>query len=299
VSSPERPLHRSFLFAPGIDAGVMRKALGAGADAVILDLEDSVSADRKAEARTVIASLLDDPDVATLLSGEDAPEVHLRVNQHGSSYSHDDLRLAASPWIRAVRLPKAESVQMVVDASEFLADLERGAGVPVGTIGLYPTIESALGVLECRAIAGSVPRVVSLVLGQADLVADIGASGDDALATLVPRSMLVLASRAEGINPPVDGAFTDLGDEAGLRTVLARARSLGMFGKSAIHPRQLAPIHETFGATPDELRWAEEVVAAAESAERAGDGVTVLRGEMIDRAVVQRARGVLALRRIR
>jgi len=299
VSSPEPALHRSYLFAPGADESVMRKALAAGADAVILDLEDSVAVDRKEAARRTITALLEDGDVATSLSVPGAPEVHVRVNRSGDAYDVADLQVAASPLVRAVRLPKAESAAMVRSASEVLADVERHAGLPAGSTGLYPTIESARGVLDCREIAASDPRVVRLVIGQADLVADIGASGDDALATLVPRSMLVLASRSEGIGPPVDGAFTDLDDEPGLRDVLSRARALGMFGKSAIHPRQLAAINETFSPTPAELARAEEIVEAAAAAERSGAGVTVLRGEMIDRAIVQRARGLLALRRNR
>jgi citrate lyase subunit beta / citryl-CoA lyase len=296
VSSPEPALHRSYLFAPGADESVMRKALAADADAVILDLEDSVAVDRKDAARRTITGLLEDVG-ATSLSSVGAPEIHVRVNRSGDAYDIADLHVAASPLVRAVRLPKAESAAMVRSASQVLSDLERDTDLPEGAIGLYPTIESARGVLECRGIAAADSRVVRLVIGQADLVADIGAAGDDGLATLVPRSMLVLASRAEGIGPPVDGAFTDLDDERGLRDALSRARALGMFGKSAVHPRQLAAINEAFSPTPAEVSRAEEIVAAAAAAARSGSGVTVLRGEMIDRAIVQRARGLLGLRR--
>lgn len=296
MSSPEPTLHRSYLFAPGADESVMRKALAADADAVILDLEDSVAVDRKDAARRTITGLLEDVGV-TSLNSAGTPEIHVRVNRSGDAYDVADLHVAASPLVRAVRLPKAESAAMVRSASQVLSDLERDTDLPEGSIGLYPTIESARGVLECREIAAADSRVVRLVIGQADLVADLGASGDDGLATLVPRSMLVLASRAEGIGPPVDGAFTDLDDERGLRDALSRARALGMFGKSAVHPRQLAAINEAFSPTPAEVSRAEEMVAAAAAAARSGSGVTVLRGEMIDRAIVQRARGLLGLRR--
>ena len=297
MSSPEPTLHRSYLFAPGADESVMRKALAADADAVILDLEDSVAVERKDVARRTITGLLEDVDIATSLSSAGTPEIHVRVNRSGDAYDVADLHVAASPLVRAVRLPKAESAAMVRSASQVLSDLERDTDLPEGGIGLYPTIESARGVLECREIAAADSRVVRLVIGQADLVADLGASGDDGLATLVPRSMLVLASRAEGIGPPVDGAFTDLDNERGLRDALSRARALGMFGKSAVHPRQLAVINEAFSPTPAQVSRAEEIVAAAAAAARSGAGVTVLRGEMIDRAIVQRAHGLLGLRR--
>lgn len=275
----------------------MRKALAAGADAVILDLEDSVAADCKEQARETISGLLQDAETVSSVGADDAPEIHLRVNRSGDGYAVEDLRLAISPFVRAVRLPKAESAEMVRSASRALSDLELDAGMDGGATRLYPTIESARGVMNCREIAAADPRVASLVFGEADFIADIGSSGDTALATLVPRSMLVLASRAEAIGPPVDGAFTDLTDAQGLQDAALRARSLGMFGKSAIHPRQIATIHDAFSPSSAEIRWAEEVIAAAADAERSGAGVTVLRGEMIDRAIVERARGLLGLRR--
>lgn len=270
----------------------MRKALEAGADAVVLDLEDGVAMDQKEQARTNVAALLTD-----LAGTPPEPEIHLRVNRSGAGYSAEDLRLAASPLVRAVRLPKAEDAPMVRAASTVLAEAEAASSAGHGTTALYPTIESAVGVLEASAIATADPRVARLVLGQADLVADIGAHGDDAIATLVPRSLLVLASRAAGIGAPVDGAFTDLSDEAGLRAALERARALGMFGKSAIHPRQLAAVHEAFTPTPEEVARARRIVDAFDAATRDGSGVTVLDGEMIDLPIVQRAKGLLSLRR--
>lgn len=299
MSSPEPALHRSYLFAPGSDDSVMRKALVAGADAVILDLEDSVAMSRKEQARGTISDLLKDAGIASAAGADDAPEIHLRVNRSGDGYAIDDLRLAISPLVRAVRLPKAESAEMIRSASRALSDLERAAALNEGSIRFYPTIESARGVMNCREIAAADPRVTSLVFGEADLIADIRAAGDTALAMLVPRSMLVLTSRAEAIGPPIDGAFTDLTDVEGLEDAALRARSLGMFGKSAIHPRQLATIHDAFSPSSTEIRWAEEIIAAAAEAERSGAGVTVLRGEMIDRAIVERARGLLGLRRKR
>lgn len=291
MSSAE-PAHRSYLFAPGSDPAVMRKALAAGADAVVLDLEDAVAEDRKDAAREAITDLL--LELAAAGPAADSPAVHVRINRSGDGYDPRDVTVAVHPVVEALRLPKAEDAAAVRAVAASIEVRERALGMPVGATRLYPTIESARGVLRAEDIAGSDPRVARLVLGQADLVADLAAQGDDALTTLVPRSLVVLASRSAGIGAPVDGATTDLSAEQPLRDALVRARALGFHGKSAIHPRQLADIHAFF--TPDDaaVAHAERVVAAADAA---GGGATTLDGELIDVAIVRRARGLLALRR--
>jgi len=286
------PAHRSYLFAPGVDPAVMRKALAAGADAVVLDLEDAVAPDRKDEARTAVAELLG--ELGRTPRGDDSSALHVRINRLGDGYDARDLDVAVHPAVEALRLPKAEDPDAIVAVAGAVAERERALGMPAGGVHLYPTIESARGVLRAEAIAASDPRIVRLVLGQADLVADIDGRGDDALTTLVPRALVALASRAAGIGAPVDGATTDLDGDRTLRDALSRARALGFHGKSAIHPRQLAAIHEIFTPDEAELAHAERIVAAADAA---GGGATTLDGEMIDIAIVRRARGLLGLRR--
>jgi citrate lyase subunit beta/citryl-CoA lyase len=286
--------HRSYLFAPGSDPRVMRKALEAGADAVVLDLEDAVDAAHKDAARAAVTELL--AELAARSARTGPPALHVRINRLSDGYDPRDLDVAVHPTVEALRLPKAEDSDAVRAVAEAVAERERTLGMPVGSVRLYPTIESARGVLRAEAIAGSDPRVVRLVLGQADLVADLGGRGDDALTTLVPRTLVALASRSAGIDAPVDGATTDLSDERVLRDALARARALGFHGKSAIHPRQIAAIHEAFTPDETELAHAERIVAAAEAA---GGGATMLDGELVDVAIVRRARDLLALRRER
>lgn len=283
--------HRSYLFAPGTSPSVMRKAMASDADAVILDLEDAVASDRKSDARREVSRMLE--EIAASSSSR-APAVHVRVNLLASGYDPEDLAVAVHPTVEAIRLPKAESPDDIRAASVTVRDLESQRGLPGGTIGFYPTIESARGVMAAQAIAASDPRIRRLVLGQADLVADLGAHGDDALTTTVPRALLALASRAAGIDAPVDGATTDLDDASVLTEALHRARALGFHGKSAIHPRQIPAIHATFTPSADELASAARIVRAAEAA---GGGATVLDGQMIDTAVVRRAKGLLGLRR--
>ncbi len=286
--------HRSYLFAPGCDEAVMRKALAAGSDAVVLDLEDAVAPDRKDLARTAVARLLD--ELAGSPRTIDAPAVHVRINRHEDGYNARDLDVAVHPAVEALRLPKAEDADAIRAAADAITVREQALGMPPSVVHLYPTIESAKGVLRAEEIAASSPRVLRLVVGEADLVADLDGRGDDALTTLIPRSLVVLASRAAGIAAPVDGATTILNDEEALNDALVRARALGFHGKSAIHPRQLAAIHTHFTPDAAELAHAARVVASADAA---GGGATTLDGELVDIAVVRRARGLLSLRRER
>lgn len=290
MSSADRA-HRSYLFAPGSSPTIMRKALASDADAVILDLEDAVPPEQKVDARRAVAALLEEIAAAP---PKPAPAVHIRINLIGDAYDVDDLRVAVHPTVEAIRLPKAESPETVRTASRKVGDLEAELGLEVGGIGFFLTIESARGVLEARTLAASDPRVRRLVIGQADLVADLGAHGDDDLTTLVPRSLVALASRAAGIGAPVDGATTALDDESVLAAALHRARALGFHGKSAIHPRQIPAIHAAFTPGSEEIEAATRIVRAAEAA---AGGATSLDGQMVDIAVVRRARGLLELRR--
>lgn len=298
MSSADPPLHRSYLFAPGSSARVMRKALGAGADAVILDLEDAVAPDAKAAAAHAVATLLDE-----LASGGPAaaveqprPDVHVRINREGDGYREADLEAVVRPGLDAIRLPKAEHPAALVRVAETLDVLESERSLVPGHVRIYPTVESALGAVSIATLATATPRLVRFAIGAADLLADLGAVGDDDLATLHVRSELVLRSRSAGIGPPIDSVHTDLEDDVGLRYGAARARSLGFHGKSVIHPRQLAAIHDVFTPSDAEIARAEAIVAALTAADKHNRGGLVVDGQFVDAAVVARARALLRLR---
>ena len=291
-SSAASQPHRSYLFVPGSDPAMMRKALASDADAVVLDLEDAVAPAHKDAARGEIGRLVAELRAEPL--SDRLPAVHVRINRSGDSYAEDDVAVAVHPRVEAIRLPKTEGAAEVRAVSAVVAQREAALGMPVGIIQLYPTIESARGVMSAEEIASSDPRVARLVLGQADLVADIGGRGDDTLTTLVPRALVVLASRAAGIDAPVDGATTDLTDAAVLDAALVRARALGFFGKSAIHPRQIAAINDAFTPDDGELAAADRIVRADEAAQ---GGATSVDGELVDAAIVRRAQSLLTLRR--
>jgi citrate lyase subunit beta/citryl-CoA lyase len=262
-------MHRSYLFAPGHNARLLRKVFNAGADAVILDLEDAVPPQDKDTARALVAEALrTDP-------------AWVRVNPARTDECAADLD-AVAERATGIRIPKVESAYDV----QWVAD--RVPDTP-----LICAIETARGVLAAPEIA-AVPMVRHLAIGGVDLRRDLNC-GPGELPTLYARSHLVLASRAAGIAPPIDSVYPHLDDGPGLRRETQFARSLGFFGKSAIHPRQLPTIHEIFTPSEDELRWARNVLTAFEDAN--GAALQLPDGEFVDRPVADRAQRLLELAR--
>jgi citrate lyase subunit beta / citryl-CoA lyase len=258
-------MNRSYLFAPGHNAKLLDGVFRAGADAVILDLEDAVPPDLKARARAMVAEVLSDR------------AAWVRINAVGTPWCEADLA-AVADRAYGIRIPKTESVGDV----RWVA--ERAAGKP-----LICAIESARGVLAAVEIA-SAPGVRHLAIGGVDLAHDLNATSGN-LQTLYARSHLVLASRAAGIQPPIDSVYPQLDDDEGLREHAQFARSLGFFGKSVIHPRQLAAVHEVFTPTAHEVARARDVISAFTSA--GGEAVRLPTGEFVDLPVAEQARRVI------
>lgn len=292
MPSAEPRLHRSYLYAPGSDPAVMRKALVAGADAVVLDLEDAVEPSVRGEARRHVAAVLDEVASGAVTTGSD---VMVRVSRDGDGYEVADLEAVVRPGLAGLRLPKAESPAAVEEVDRVLGRLEAERGLAPGAVHLDVTLESARGVMALGALLAASDRVGRAGLGAADLLADLGASGDDDLATLHVRSRMVLESRAAGAGPPIDSVHTDLADVEGLRRAAVRARALGFLGKSVIHPRQLDVVHAAFTPGSDELDRARRIVAALDAATAEGRAAVTLDGDFIDPAVAARARALLRM----
>ena len=251
---------RTLLFVPGDRPERFAKAAAAGADAVIIDLEDAVPAHHKPQARDAVREWL----------GENPACV--RINAAGTPWHDDDLAAVRGLAVGIV-LPMAASA---FDATA----VHRAAEAPVLAI-----VETARGVLEAAAIADA-EGVVRLAFGALDLAADLGTHDPDTFARV--RTQLVLASRAAGLEGPVDSVTTDVvdGDAAG-RDALA-GKVIGMRGKLCVHPRQVAPVAAAFAPDEAELAWARRVLEAG-----AGGGVTVIDGAMVDEPVLARARRIL------
>jgi citrate lyase subunit beta/citryl-CoA lyase len=260
-------MHRSYLFTPGHNAKLLGKVFDAGADAVMLDLEDAVPPDAKDTARAMVADVLA------------VREAWVRINAVRTYTCEADLEAVASR-AAGIRIPKVESAE---DA-QWVAD--RVPATP-----LICAIESARGVMAAAEIA-TVQGVRHLSVGGVDLRRDLNA-GDDNLQTLYVRSHLVVVSRAAGLEPPIDSVHPRLNDEEGLREQAAFARSLGFFGKSAIHPRQLPVLHDVFTPTEDEVAWAREVLDAFRSS--GGEALRLPSGEFVDLPVADRASRMLEL----
>jgi citrate lyase subunit beta/citryl-CoA lyase len=205
--------------------------------------------------------------------------VWVRVNAARTTLCEADLA-AVGTLAYGIRIPKVES------ADDVRWVVEGAPGKPI-----ICAIETARGVLAAAEIA-SVPGVRHLAMGGVDLQNDLNA-GNGNLQTLYVRSHLVVVSRAAGLEPPIDSVWPSLDDEAGLREQATFARSLGFFGKSAIHPRQLPILHQVFTPSEQELGWAREVVAAFEAA--GGAALQLPGGEFVDLPVAQRARRLLEL----
>lgn len=257
-------LPRTYLFVPGNRPERFDKALAAGADAVIVDLEDAVPMQDKAQARAAVAAWL-----------KPAHAVVVRINAAETAWFADDLALLATPGIAAVMVPKAERVET----------LEQVARAAPGR-ALLPLVESAAGFDNVRALAATA-AVQRLAFGSIDFQADIGIQDDE---LLVFRSQIVLASRLANRAAPIDGVTAAFDDAAALEHDTERARRLGFGAKLCIHPRQVAAVLRGLLPSEAEVAWARRVVAAAE---QAGGAAVAVDGKMVDRPVILRARAMI------
>jgi citrate lyase subunit beta/citryl-CoA lyase len=277
---------RSFLFAPGNHARRVEKALTLPADAVILDLEDAVAVSEKPATRDLVVAAFGRPRHGRL---------YVRVNAYTTDWCHGDIVTIARSGLDGIILPKVEIADQLCSVDWLLANLERERGLPVGGIDLIPIIETAPGMSNIGAIAGSGSRTKRLAFGAGDYTLDLGMVWSrDVLELLAARSAVVMASRAAGIEPPLDTVWADLRDAEGFARSAERAAALGFQGKMCIHPDQVAVTNAAFSPSEQQLSWARRVVAAFNEAETKGLASIQLDGQFIDYPIVQRARQVVA-----
>jgi citrate lyase subunit beta/citryl-CoA lyase len=287
---------RTALFAPGIKERVMSKALESGADAVILDLEDSVPVASKAEARALVAKIIDGA-----VSSKSA--IFVRVNAATTGLLADDLDAVVRPGLNAVLLSKAENVEDVQQTAAALERLESQRDMKPGSVEIILQIENALGVYNCFNLIKASPRVAATCFGSArdgDLQTDLACSWSiEGTELLYARSKVLLDTRAAGSHiHPLDGVFSDLSDEPGLIADSRLSARLGYIGRTVIHPKQIAPVKSAYAVPEAEVAYYQKVVVEFTAAEKAGTAAISVDGKLVDYAMAQRARRVLDLAKL-
>jgi citrate lyase subunit beta/citryl-CoA lyase len=285
------PPLRSWLYAPGNNAKLLERVFTAGADAVILDLEDAVPPAEKERARAMVAATV------AARRGVPGPALFVRVNPPETGLIWSDIEAVVQPGLDGLRLPKVEHAQTVENVNTLVTGAEERAGLPRGSVPLVCGIETAVGIRHADDIGRASARVVGLAFGAVDFVRDVGAEPSaEGLETLYARSSLVVSSRAAGIRPPVDSVYARIQDDDGLERSTRQGKALGFFGRGAIHPRQIPIINTVYTPTADEVAWAQTVVSEAARATTLGVGAIQLpNGDFVDIPVIRRAEAILQL----
>ena len=274
---------RSVLYMPGSNARALEKGRTLPADGLILDLEDAVAPDAKAEARTNIAAAVGG-------GGYGGREIVVRVNGLATPWGYDDLVMAATSGADAVLLPKVESADAVRQAEAVL----RAAGSPEGQ-RIWCMMETPMGMLNAKEIAGASAKLGGLVMGTSDLAKDLHAAHTrDRLPMITSLGLCLLAARAYGL-AILDGVHLDLSDDEGFAESCRQGRELGFDGKTLIHPKTIAACNEAFAPSPEEVAFSRRIIAAHAEAAADGKGVVVVDGKLIENLHVENARRLVAL----
>ena len=281
-------LRRTMMFIPGNNPGMMRDAHIYGADSLMFDLEDSVALAEKDAARMLVYQALKTIDYGDT-------EIVVRINPLDTPYGRQDIEAMVAAGAQVLRMPKTETAQDMIDCEQAVAEAEARRGMTPGTTLLMAAIESALGVVNAYAIASASHRLIGIALGAEDYCADIKAQRTlSGVELQLARQTILVAARAAGI-AALDTVYADINNEAQLIYEATLIKELGFDGKSVIHPRQIAPVHQVFTPKPQDIEKARRIIAALKEAEAKGSGVVSLNGKMIDRPVVLRAQHVLEL----
>lgn len=261
-------IRRSYLFVPGDRPERFDKALASGAHAVILDLEDAVAPSHKLLARAAVREWLVQTEA----------RVWLRVNSADTPWHSDDCALLELPAVCGVMLPKAEGASALTRLATALRPDQ----------SIIPLIESVAGWFDALAVAKA-PQVHRLAFGSMDFMVDSGIQGDGEELDAV-RTQLVLVSRMAGVLPPIDGVSLAIDNDQQLDADVRRSRRYGFGAKLCIHPKQIAGVHASFMATPQEIDWAHRVLNALASNPL---GAITVDGKLVDKPIAMRAQAIL------
>jgi citrate lyase subunit beta/citryl-CoA lyase len=281
---------RSFLFVPGNKESMLDKAADAGADALILDLEDSVPPADKVAARALVAGRLKG-------MADQGQRIWVRVNRSPHLYDFEDIIAVVQPGLEGIYISKPWGPEDVHTASSLIAEAEYRAGLPIGSVGLIPLLETARSMHLCYEIA-QIPRVTGIV-GATAKNADVGRAlgyvwTPEGRESEYMKARVVMAARAAG-KMPIGGIWQQIKDLDGLAKSSAFDRQLGMAGELALHPMQVATINKTYTPTADEVAYYQGMIDALDAAQAQGRASVMYDGEHIDIAHVKTARDIIAL----
>lgn len=276
---------RSFLFAPGNHPRKVEKVFQAGADVVILDLEDAVAIKEKPATRPTIVDALTKPRKGL---------GYIRVNSLDTEFAWGDFVGVVGEWVDGIVLPKVETAAQLQTADWVLGQLEREKGLATGSIDLLPIIETGLGLHNIESITMAKTRLKRVSFGAGDFTRDMNLvwTGPE-LELAYARSRIVLASRAAGIEPPIDSVFIDLKDREHLEISTQKALEFGFQGKLCIHPDQVGIVNDVFTPDATEVARAEKIIKAFEKAEATGSASIQVDGYFVDYPIVEKARRIL------
>ncbi len=284
-STEKEQFRFSRLYLPGNSPKMMLNAGIHKPNGIILDLEDSVAPAKKHEARFLVRNALRSIDFY-------GAERMVRINQLPAGL--EDIKYVAPHYVNLILIPKCETAEQIKQVD---AEIEKQRKIHGFTYPIYymPILESALGVENAFRIATASENIVAMAIGLEDFTADIGVKRTkEGKESLFARMRMVNACKAAGIQP-IDSVFSDVGDEEGLRATVKESKMLGFEGIGCIHPRQIAPIHESFAPDNSEIEKAEKILKAFKEAEKKGLGVISIGSKMIDPPVVKRAEKIVNL----
>ena len=280
---------RSVLYMPGSNARAIEKAATLVADSIIIDLEDAVAPNEKANARNLVQTALTvSGNLGTARRGY--REVAVRINGLNSVWGRDDLAMVAASSAHAIAIPKVESAEDVRQVA---------AALPVSSaMKIWAMIETPRGVLNAEQIAKAHPRLNVIVMGTSDLAKDlrVPSTGNHRIGLLNSLAHCVLVARAYNLEI-IDGVQLDLENDKELLNACEQARNMGFDGKSLIHPKQISVANRVFSPTKGAVEHAKQVIEAWKQAEKEGSGVVVVNGKLVENLHVEEAKRVIAVMR--
>jgi len=279
-------LRRSLLYVPGNMPSMLQNIPLFECDGVIIDLEDAVPLNEKDAARTLVKCFLENYT-------DRNKEVLVRINPLETKWGYHDLKVVLPALPDGIRLPKADTPEIVERLDTLLTEFEEELELEIGRFGILPSIESARGVINVTEIARTSKRIMALAFGAEDYTASMEierTKGGEELFNA--RTQVLWAAKAAGIQA-LDSIFADVNDMEGLRRETQLIKTLGYTGKCLVNPRQIDVVHEVFAPKQEEIDYALQVIDAIKRARLMGTGVISLGGKMVDAPVVKRAARVL------